>query len=96
MQRKLVIAGNVFQANEWIKKDCNRRSAAGDRSVSISDYIVVTDPTRIRGIRDPHGVLIGTWRERKDVQELIEILFLSSVTANKELERVRTQIRLGI
>lgn len=88
--KKLVIAGNSQQAKDWIRQDATKRFEAGDTSVSLSDYITVDSPNRIRGISNPHGVFIGTWIERFDLEGIfIQLLHATDITSNSH--RVITQ-----
>lgn len=88
--KKLVIAGNSQQATDWMKQDASKRFAAGDTSVSLSDYIIVSSVDKIRGISNPHGVFVGTWIERSDLESIfIQLLHATDVTAQSH--RVITQ-----
>lgn len=91
--KTLVIAGTRQEAMSWIHGQCERRFTSGDTSVSMSDYIYIHDVHQIRGLEDPHGVFIGTWRDRKDIAEIVETLFLRSIYINRTLERIRKEIR---
>ena len=75
--KKLVIAGTYEQAQLWIKNDLAKRSAVGETTLSQSEYIVVHNPDQIKGMRDPHGVFIATWRERKDIFEILNMLLVT-------------------
>lgn len=80
--KKLVIAGNTQQATDWMKQDAFKRFNSGDTSVSLSDYIIVSRFDFIRGIRNPHGVFVGTWIERTDLEPIfIHLLNAWDVTA---------------
>lgn len=76
--KKLVIAGNSQQAIDWMKQDAFKRFNSGDTSVSLSEYIIVDSPDRIRGISDPHGVFVGTWIERSDLEPIFAQLLTAS------------------
>lgn len=89
-----VIAGTREQANEWIKSNLEKRAKSGVTTLSWSDYVIVNDPVKVRGYQDPHGVFIGTWRDRPDIEEIVEHLFLSSIHINKDLERIRQEVRM--
>ena len=88
MNKIFVIAGNKYQAEVWIKQDLEKRSKSGTTTLSRSEYVYVDDATRIRGIRDPHGVFIGTWKERWDIQEVVETLMIQSSNANAALGKI--------
>lgn len=77
MNKTLVIAGNFRQYVDYKNSKPNPE-----------DYRYVSKPDTIRGIRDPHGVFIGTWRSREDIKEILQVLILSSRTPNKTLEEL--------
>lgn len=94
MSKIFVIAGTREQANQWIKSNLEKRSKSGVTTLSWSDYVIVNDPVKVRGYSDPHGVFIGTWRDRPDIEEIVEHLFMSSIHINRDLERIRQEVRL--
>lgn len=88
-----VIAGNREQANEWIKSNLIKRHNEGETDISWSDYVIVKDATSLRGYRDPHGVFIGTWRDRSNIIEIVELLLISSMSVNTELHRIHKELQ---
>jgi hypothetical protein len=74
--KKLVIAGNMNEAQYWIIQDLGKRYP-NNTSLSMSDYIIVHNVDQLRGRRDPTGIFIGTWRERKDIFELLNMLLVN-------------------
>lgn len=94
MDRIFVIAGDQHQASHWIKNHMDTRVRAGINPVSKSDYVYVASPEYLRGVRDPHGVFIGTWRKRKDIVEIVEALFMACTHVNRGLQRIRDEVRL--
>lgn len=92
MAKKYVIAGNRDQASQWIKTDLEKRSKAGETTLSWSDYVIVNDSMKLRGVRDPRGVFVGTWRERPDVVEILDALLIACVHVNKELQAIRNSV----
>jgi hypothetical protein len=87
-----VIAGDRRQADIWIKSNLEKRRISGETTLSWSDYVVVTNPDRIMGVRDPHGVFIGTWRERKDIIDIMEFLLARS-SNNTRLQEIYKELR---
>jgi hypothetical protein len=75
--KKLVIAGSYDQAQLWIQNNLAKRSAAGETTLSQSEYSIVHNPDQIKGMRDPTGVFVGTWRERKDIFEILNMLLVT-------------------
>ena len=76
MNRIYVIAGNAKEAREWILADAFRRFGAGETSASLSDYITVSRTEQLRGIKEPHGVFFGTFRNRKDIRDILACLIV--------------------
>lgn len=37
---------------------------------------MVHSPDQLRGMRDPTGIFVGTWRERKDIFEILNALLV--------------------
>lgn len=90
--KRFVIAGDRRQADIWIKSNLEKRRASGETTLSWSDYVVMSNPDTIRGIRDPHGVFIGTWRERRDIIEIMEFLLARSQN-NTRLQEIYKELR---
>jgi hypothetical protein len=78
MDKIFVIAGNREQANEWIKGNLTKRHNAGETDISWSDYVIVSEVNKLRGIQDPHGVFVGTWKQRVDLLQIMNTLRLNS------------------
>ena len=89
--KTFVIAGNRAEADDWIKKDLKKRHAQGFTTLSWSDYVVVSGADKLRGWNEPHGVFIGTWRERKDMEDIFQSLLISHRVSDKS-HRVINQI----
>lgn len=70
MSRIFVIAGNHEQATSWMKENIKKRIANGETTVSYSDYVLRPSADSLCGIANPHGVFIGTWRERSDMNQI--------------------------
>ena len=73
--KTLVIAGTEHEANYWIIQDLGKKYPS-NTSLSMSDYIVVNRPEQLRGLRDPKGIFVGTWKQRPDVFELLNQLLV--------------------
>ena len=88
IMKTIVIPGNYNQGLDWADKDCRKRWNNGSTSVSLSDYIIVSNSNQLLGIRDPHGVFIGTWRERDDIKEILQTLHYQSYIENPALQQI--------
>jgi hypothetical protein len=73
MSKIFVIAGSHFQATEWIKKDLPKHT---DRV--LTDYVYVSTASDLRGYSNPHGMFIGTWKDRHDIREIVEALMVQT------------------
>lgn len=73
--KTLVIAGNVIQADYWIINDLGKKYPS-HTSLKWSDYTIVRHPEQLRGMRDPNGIFVGTWREREDIFEILNMLLV--------------------
>ena len=92
MTKFLVIAGTTQEANHWIRNDCDKRYAAGDTNVSLSDYTYVLSADRIRGRLNPHGRFVGNWRGRPDILDIIQALISCTMPANPTLINLFNEI----
>jgi len=85
-----VIAGTSSQAKGWIMQDIEKKYP-NDPSVTISNYVYVDSASRLRGLNNPHGVFIGTWRSRSDIKEIVENL-LQCCYRNPALEKINQEL----
>ena len=90
MNKIYVIAGTLWQAKEWIKQDIEKKYPTNP-SLTISHYVYVDSPSKLRGYNDPHGVFIGTWRSRSDIKEIVETL-LQCCYRNPALEKIHQEL----
>ena len=81
--KTLIIAGNANEAKYWIIQDLGKRYPS-NTSLSMSDYIIVSNPDQLRGMLvNPKGIFVGTWRERKDIFELLNMLLVRMTEPRK-------------
>jgi hypothetical protein len=85
-----VIPGTYYQGLDYAKKQCGKRYDDGDTSVSISEYVIISEGQvdRLRGIRNPHGVFIGSWRQRYDLHDICVQLNLSHDFQNAAIHKI--------
>ena len=96
--KTFVIAGTKREADYWIITDLSKKYPF-NTSMSMSDYVYVSSPEKLKGISDPHGVFIGTWYERPDMLEVIQTLRLCTRVRNEKLNIIMDlymQHRLGV
>ena len=61
--KTFVIAGNWNEFTNYTRD-----------KVLDKHYVYVSCPETLRGHQDIHGVFIGTWRERKDIVEILDAI----------------------
>jgi hypothetical protein len=82
VSKVLVIAGNANEAKYWVINDLGKKYPS-NTSLSMSDYIIVTNPDQLRGMRDPAGIFVGTWKQRPDIFELLNMLLVNMIEPSK-------------
>jgi hypothetical protein len=92
MSKIFVIAGTSHEANYWIINHLGKRFPS-NTSASMSDYVYVSSPDKLKGIRDPHGVFVGNWLGRPDILEIVEALMLASVHVNPALGKIYKDLK---
>lgn len=86
-----VIAGNAAEATDYAKRKltelfhyCEREGQPFNGS--MSDYVVVHDTNSLRGYSEVHGVFVGSFRERRDIREIVrEIRAINNIPSNVQL-----------
>jgi hypothetical protein len=82
MNIQYIIAGNHSQYMNWLFK---QKKWLYNQDNIHCQY--VGGPDILRGIRDPHGVFIGTWYERKDIDDILMQLVAASRVDNPALRK---------
>lgn len=80
--KTFVIAGDHHQATQWIRQDISYHAQQYGEWRSMLDYIYVSSAERLKGYSNPHGRFVGTWRERKDLREILITLHVQSNPPN--------------
>lgn len=91
-----VIAGNHEQAYDYINRKLEERIRNGETVSKIGDYKYVDGVNTLKGIYDPRGVFIGTWRERKDIKDILLILNINSENKNPVLKKMWEEVNGSI
>ncbi len=92
MSKIFVVAGTAHEANYWIINHLGKRYPS-NTSASMSDYVYVSSPNSLKGVRDPHGVFVGNWLGRPDIFEIVEALMLASVHVNPALGKIYDDLK---
>lgn len=78
-ERVWVVSGTEGQFYDYIKdKPLN----------SDKKYFYVYSPDTLRGFVNPHGVFVGTWRNRLDIHDIIHQLIISTRTDTSNLSKL--------
>lgn len=85
MNHIYVVAGNFHQAKNYIAKKRQEAMASDVPPLLHDSHLYVKDFTSLKGVRDPHGVFIGTWRDRLDIYEVVHELCLCWAGKNHQL-----------
>ena len=94
MRKKyFVIAGNHHQYLEFAKQKVTE-GWPGDTTLSLSDFVYVSHSNTLRGYSKPHGFFVGTWRERKDIREILSLLAIAY--ANEETPKNLLNIMIEV
>ena len=80
--KTLVIAGNAHEANYWIINDLGKRYPT-NTSLSMSDYVLIRTADDLRGMKDPTGIFVGTWKQREDIFEILNMLLVNMIDPTK-------------
>ena len=74
MSKYYVICGTRQEYNEFIQRKALELFNQGDTSVSLSQFVYVNSSDQLRGLVDPHGWFVGTWRDRSNIHEILDVL----------------------
>ena len=80
MEHRIVIAGTVQEATDWIRKQSNP-----------SKYIIAHSVIPLSDIKNPSGVFIGSWIERTDMSAIFIKLLLSVEQGTLKHKVIREQ-----
>lgn len=82
-----VISGNHYQYLDFVKKKVSE-GWPNNTSLSMSNFIYVDDVSKLKGYSSPHGYFVGSWREREDIRDIVQQLWIA--------HRDSSQISLGL
>lgn len=85
MNHIYVIAGNFHQAKNYIAQKRQEALTAEIPPLLQDSHLYVNDVTSLRGIVKPHGVFIGTWKERYDIHDILHTLCMCWQGENHQL-----------
>jgi hypothetical protein len=92
-----VITGNHEEYKAFILRKAMEMTIDGNTSISLSDFVYVSGPETIKGLRNPRGFFFGTWRKRTDSKDiLLQLIYQTDEgsTAERGLSRLYKEILL--
>lgn len=90
-EKYYVIAGTTAQARDFIMQKCDALWQAG-HTTSLSNFIIVASVDSLYGVEDPKGWLVGTWRERADIKDIIAHIVIRKVkTITPEFQKIMNE-----
>ena len=79
MTKWFVISGDHYQYIDFVKQKVSE-GWPNDTSLSMSNFRYVDHPDKLRGFANPRGYFVGTWKERKDIKDIVSVLAYSYTT----------------
>ncbi len=86
MSKYYIIAGNKQEFATFIKRKALELFNEGQTSISLSDFVYVSSPDTLIGMREPTGWFYGTWVKRTDISDILRQL-LTSTTSTEKCEK---------
>jgi hypothetical protein len=83
-ERVWVVCGNMREFDIYVRN----KPLNGDKKYSYVDRA-----DTLRGIRNPHGVLVGNWKHRDDIIQILEQLIITSENPSNLQDIKRDLIR---
>ncbi len=72
-----MISGNRSEYMEFVHKKVNECFQSGQTMITFSHFVYVDGAETLKGYADPKGWFVGSWREKKGINEIIVQLFLA-------------------
>jgi hypothetical protein len=70
-----VVSGDYEEFLEYVRK----------KTIDSYDFRYVYDRKTLVGFNDPHGCFCGSWRKRKDIQEILMELIVRTTSGNNRI-----------
>ena len=83
-ERVWVVCGNAREFDVYVRN----KPLNGDKK-----YIYVQSADHLRGFRNPHGVLVGNWKHRDDIIQILDQLIITSENPSNLQDIKRDLIR---
>jgi len=86
-----VITGTHREFRDFMNKKSAELWDSGV-DVSLSNFVYVQNKDSIMGVRNPTGWLVGTWRERPDIRDVIYQMILRTNPSNETLRKILDEL----
>ena len=90
MSKLYIVAGTREQYQTYKKSKFEEAIKNNDNALAeqVQSYVYVSEAQYFRGIRDPHGVFVGTWSKRDDIVEIVSGLIICCINENPVLIQI--------
>jgi hypothetical protein len=62
-----------------------------------NNYHYVSTADSLRGVSNPHGLFVGTWKQRNDIVDVVQRLLIASHAFNPKLRKILDEVqRFGL
>lgn len=92
MDKIFVIAGNNAQFEHYKARKIEEMLNKGYVDFRYADIVYVSSANVLKGIKNPHGVFIGTWRERTDIHDILDTLMMCSQMNNAAVANIKKSL----
>lgn len=92
MGKIFVIAGNKAQFEDYMRRRIEEMKANGYVDFRYASIVYVSSANVLAGVSNPHGVFIGSWRERKDIHEILDRLMICSHMNNAAIQNIKQNL----
>lgn len=90
MGKFFVIAGNKAQFEDYMRRKIEEMVATGYADFRYTHIVYVSSANVLAGVSNPHGVFIGSWREREDIHEILDRLMICShMRTNAAIQNIK-------
>jgi hypothetical protein len=68
-----IVSGTYEQYKQWVKNNIDRYYSK-NTSITLSNFVYVSGPEIFRGHSKVHGVFTGTYLNRPDINEIVQMI----------------------
>jgi hypothetical protein len=93
-EKNYVICGSSAEYDFFIREKCRQMNEKG-MDASLSNFVFLTEPNQLRGIRNPHGWLYGNWKKNPKIYEILQTIVMVSDVMNISESIIQAMKTLG-